>query len=289
MEDLMVVCGGQDTVGPIDDVVLLDLPTLTWSKLLDGRDASPLRPVSMCCHTVVPCLSSVTWKMFSFGGRTGPLQFDRTVSLLETESMSWSRPRFSDPEVPAGPPPMEHAAAVWDERLNRILLFGGWSNAWLDTVWSLDVAQVVGPKHCVTGCTPAAGQLSGGVELTITGIGFAAPCQVMFSAQGKASGQVVVDAERVDSRTLRCVSPNFERFGSAKVRVRVGCGASMFSTSMVYFSYYPDTSASACIAFGPALENASISRCFPTCFLILAKDGTGKRRFNADLRHVNNG
>ena len=41
MEDTLVLCGGQDTVGAIDDIFLLDLATLTWSKLLDGADGVP--------------------------------------------------------------------------------------------------------------------------------------------------------------------------------------------------------------------------------------------------------
>lgn len=61
---------------------------------------------------------------------------------------------------------------TYDPREQRLLVFGGWNNGWIDDMWSLRVSKIVGPSYAITATEPSLGQLSGNVPITISGQGF---------------------------------------------------------------------------------------------------------------------
>jgi dynein heavy chain len=58
---------------------------------------------------------------------------------------------------------------AYDERDRRLLVFGGWSNGWFNDLYALNVGKIVGPAYAITAADPALGQLTGNIELAITG------------------------------------------------------------------------------------------------------------------------
>lgn len=78
----------------------------------------------------------------------------------------------------------------YDERNSRLLVFGGWNNGWLSSMYSLNVSKIVGPSYAITEIIPSLGQLSGKVPVTIKGCGFTdGNIQVIFTV-----GKTAVDA-----------------------------------------------------------------------------------------------
>jgi hypothetical protein len=79
----------------------------------------------------------------------------------------------SDPERYENiPTPREYASMAYDERDRRLIIFGGWNNGWKDDLYTLTVAKIVGPSYAIVNSNPDLGQLSGNVELSISGRGF---------------------------------------------------------------------------------------------------------------------
>lgn len=76
------------------------------------------------------------------------------------------------PESESAPAPREYAAISYDYNSSRLVIFGGWSNGWLQDMWSLNVSKIVGPSYAITSIDPPLGQLSGGVPVNIRGVGF---------------------------------------------------------------------------------------------------------------------
>jgi len=61
---------------------------------------------------------------------------------------------------------------TYDIREQRLLVFGGWNNGWMDDLWSMKVGKIVGPSYAIMSSDPGLGQLSGNNPITITGQGF---------------------------------------------------------------------------------------------------------------------
>jgi len=70
------------------------------------------------------------------------------------------------------PKPREYSAMTYDIREQRLLVFGGWNNGWMDDLWSMKVGKIVGPSYAIMSSDPGLGQLSGNNPITITGHGF---------------------------------------------------------------------------------------------------------------------
>ena len=86
------------------------------------------------------------------------------------------------PEDEERPQPREYAAMSYDENNRRLVVFGGWYNGWLNDLYTLDVSKIVGPSYAITSIDPPLGQISGGVPITITGVGFSQmTCTIYFT------------------------------------------------------------------------------------------------------------
>jgi dynein heavy chain, axonemal len=175
------------------------------------------------CSYLVPAIP--TWKFFIFGGEQAEYQegtarafgeYVNTSAILDLGTLRWTT-FASDPDTYANiPAPREYASMAYDERDRRLVIFGGWNNGWFDDLYTLNVAKIVGPPYAIVQSNPAMGQLSGNVELKISGRGFKDnTCTVLFTQGDKpvdAAGKMTlqVPGTFVDETTMTCVTPNFE-------------------------------------------------------------------------------
>ena len=128
------------------------------------------------------------------------------------------------PEDDEKPKPREYAAMSYDEKERRLIVFGGWKDGWLNDLYTLDVSKVVGPPYAITGIDPPLGQISGGVPITITGVGFMQmSCTIYFTpgnvpATGAASKSApYVSGNWVSETELTALTPDFADRGSNAV------------------------------------------------------------------------
>lgn len=133
-------------------------------------------------HVGVICHSIPSWKYFIFGGSKGSFEEggERTTSKFEDstfvidiegikDSCDWHPVR---PETQVFPKPRECAAIFYDQNDSRIIVHGGWSNAWLTDMWSLNVSTITGPPYAIFNITPNLGPLTGKTKVSIKGDGF---------------------------------------------------------------------------------------------------------------------
>ena len=65
--------------------------------------------------------------------------------------------------------------------------------------------------------------------------------------------EVIADGEFIDSETVRVKTPNYESFGALPVEVKVSIGGEGWTVNKQVFTYFANTSARSCIAYGPGL------------------------------------
>lgn len=120
----------------------------------------------------------------------------------------------------------------------------------------------------------------GETEVTITGLRFrpGARAQVRFTAPDRPRAEATVDAEVVDATTLRCKTPHFEAFGAGAVDVRVSLNGEGWTVTKLRWTYFANTAARHCLAFGPGLlpEPGGAGLALP--FIIQARDTLNERR-----------
>lgn len=129
---------------------------------------------------------------------------------------------------------------------------------------------------CCPGISPDAGAVFGGTEVTIKGLRFkGGKVQVKFGTTEK--NEVVVDADCVDEYTIRCKAPNYEQFGAMPVDVKVSINGEGWTVNKIRYSYFANTAARNCLAFGPGLLPSGISG-VNMPFLIQARDTLNEPR-----------
>jgi dynein heavy chain len=154
---------------------------------------------------------------------------------------------------------------------------------------SLDVAQIVGPSYAVLALTPELGPLSGGRELIVQGINFVvdSKAQVKFT---NGVDEEVVDGVVLSSTEIQCTTASFEKFGAQQAEVKVSIGTEMFTVNRVHYTFYDDTHAPNCVAFGTGLLGCMAGK--PAQFLLQAKDTknlprtSGTDDFHIELRRT---
>lgn len=82
---------------------------------------------------------------------------------------------------------------------------------------------------------------------------------------------MVVDAELVDSETIKVRTPNYEMFGALAVDVKVSINGEGWTVNKVKFAYFANTAARNCIAYGPGLLDKGVA-CIEMPFLVQAID-----------------
>ena len=178
IEDKLYIYGGWNLESQFNDIALFNLTTKEWS-IPDIMNESPRWNFSSIMVEAIP-----SWKYIVFGGAAGdfpeggPREFANPVNtscVLDIETLSWMPIRTEDEDREEGPflpPGRENASVVYDSKVCRIIVFGGWANEWLDDSYGLNVSSIVGPPYAITQIIPRLGQLTGGTTLVIKGVGF---------------------------------------------------------------------------------------------------------------------
>ena len=164
------------------------------------------------------------------------------------------------PENDTRPQPREYAAMSYDERERRLIVFGGWNNGWLNDLYTLDVSKIVGPSYAITSIDPPLGQISGGVEIKIKGVGFGANnIQVYFTPGNQPTMYVSKQAlttvgNWVSETELTAVTPDFSVFGEKREAVvQLTISGGDLTTTYVNYSFFLDTQPDKTLCYGPGI------------------------------------
>ena len=240
--DKMVIFGGRDNSRIFKAMHLFDLETLTWEN-----DVIMPAFSSDVCNNVSDAIESVpNYKLFTFGGKAGMMQYLDKVDVMDCGSLVWSSPSVH------GKPPCarEDTAWVYDNKTCRLVMFGGWANRWLGDTWALNVSPVIGPPYACMSVEPKVGPVFGDTLIKIKGLGFrnSGKIEVRF---GSGKNEVTVNADFVDSETLTCKTPNYEEFGAMNVDIRVSISKEGWTVNRVRFDFFANTAAKNCFCIGP--------------------------------------
>lgn len=235
---------------------------VTWSKL----------PTHLWNHMARNIESVPTDRIFFFGGQTSPREFSNTVSIMDAGTMQWTP--FTMHGAP--PPPREDCGMGYDTSTCNLVFFGGWKQKWLDDLWILNVAGVVGPPYAVMKAEPDTGPLTGGTPVILHGLRFIeSPMINVRFTDGKRDANC--NGTFVSDTMIKCVSPDFTKFGAADVVVRLSISGDPFTVNETRFIYYANTQAKKSMAFGPGLLQGNQSGQLVS-FVLQAKDLHGKMR-----------
>ena len=136
------------------------------------------------------------------------------------------------------------------------------------------------PRAADEGICPEGGPVFGATDVTVSGLRFrpGARAQVRFVCADRPRAEATVDAEVVDAGTLRCKTPNFEAFGAGGVDVHVSLDGEGWTVNKLRFTYFANTAARHCLAFGPGLLPEAGGAGLPLPFIIQARDTFNERR-----------
>ena len=125
-------------------------------------------------HASCAVMAIPNWKVFVFGGVTGPIndankqgETAGDISVLDTGSNVWTIPAIhgSLPHKRSG------AQLAYNGKESKLVIFGGWQNQWFSDIHVLDVSRVVGPPYAIMDIYPNLGAITGGTHVEIGGIG----------------------------------------------------------------------------------------------------------------------
>jgi dynein heavy chain len=172
VDDKLYSYGGWNAESQYTNLLVFDLNTCEWN------DPDIFNGVARWNHCAAMVEAIPSWKYFIFGGESTdfgeaqPRTFGGCVSsscYMDLDTLNWQTIAPEDPECPE---PREYSAMAYDERDRRLVIFGGWNNGWMKDLYALDVSKIVGPSYACTHISPPLGQISGGVEITLKGVGF---------------------------------------------------------------------------------------------------------------------
>ncbi len=249
--DKILIMGGRDLSQMWQDSHMLDLSTMAW----ENDTQPPCLPYELC-NNVCNDIESVPYhKVFSFGGKKGMMQYLNQVEVMDCGSLIWSTPPVDHGVAPEG---REDCAWTFDIKTCSLLIFGGWANRWLGDLVKLNVSPIIGPPYACTGIEPESGPVFGSTEIILKGLRFKeGKIQVKFGTNEK--NEVLVDAELVDSETIKVKTPNYESYGALPVEVRVSISGEGWTVNKIRYTYFANTSARSCIAYGPGLLEKGVS------------------------------
>lgn len=182
------------------------------------------------------------------------------------------------------PKPREYAAMCYDQRDQRVIVYGGWNNGWMNDLWYLKVGKIVGPSYAIQSSEPSLGQLSGNTEITITGQGFKEiSIEVLFTQGTRPVDSITkqtlsVQGTYVSPTEIKCMTPSFEQFGPKEAIMQLKIGSEEISTTWVNFNYFLNTREYKSLAFGPGCMPQEISPGFECEFIIQARNDLGENR-----------
>jgi dynein heavy chain len=298
----LFIFGGWSNDSQYNDLFVLDIKKKDWSDL-DLSWSVPRWNLSMVLIHALP-----SSKLFVFGGCINEDGEGRTVGTfsnqlgvldLDANGYSWDDPVLEEPSPqdrlcmqqeanklivpptdPFAPGGRDQTAMFFDEGSNRLVVFGGWSNRWLDDMWAINISSITGPPYAISGLEPSMGPVSGNRTLRIKGEGFLsqgkqARVQVRFSfgTQSCSTEGIIVDAYWIE-----CKTPNVAAsIGAQTVEVRLKIGDKDLTTTYGQYMYFLNTHAGQSLCFGPGiLEDGEMG--VETLFVIQARDKNGRNR-----------
>lgn len=277
VNEFIYVIGGWNSMSQFDNMYVLDTSTNTWSKPSTQNDFGPPR----WNFSAVSVFAVPYWKVFIFGGNSGDLneggnpqgQYLNDMVVLETGTHTWTRP------TTVGNVPSERGETqiVYDPRLSRIIVFGGWANRWFGDICMCKVGDVVGPPYSITDISPSMGPVTGNTKCTINGVGFRSGGTQAMVRFACIKGFLEVPGEVTSDTTIVCDTPNFDKFGPITIEGRVAVGGKSLTNSTIQYSYFSVTSCDTTLCFGPAVINKCIAGS-PAAFVIQARDASGANR-----------
>ena len=160
--------------GYFDDVHILDLAEQEWKRpngvTAEGLPASwPALDGSRWNHAAVAIESVPSYRMFVYGGQKSEFSYSDQVSILDTGKMAWGSGHYAAGS--GNPGAREDCSVAYDAKSCNIIFFGGWKQGWLDDLWCLNVAGIVGPPYAVQGVSPTTGPITGNTPISIQEIG----------------------------------------------------------------------------------------------------------------------
>ncbi len=301
----LFIMGGWNTSEQFDDVHVLDIATMTWTKPTTACGPDNWGP-KRWNFTAVGAFAVPHWKIFVFGGNSGDLDQSRpqgkhlnNIQVLEcvkdprnssNSMLIWNHPVVTGEQ----PCPRSDTEMFYSSKDGKLLLFGGWSNCWHGEVYSCEVSSVVGPAYNIFSIqsnewNQPIGPVTGGSQMILHGKGFSSclgTATVRFTC---LKGFLDVTGEVLDDERVSVCTPNFEKYGAVQVQIRLKIGTQSFSNNSVDFTFFSVTDCSQTVVFGPGiLSENPINK--QTCFVIQAKDKVGNNRicgmdtFHIDIR-----
>jgi dynein heavy chain len=278
-KDKLIVFGGWNFILQFNNIFIYDLETETW----EDPEINHEIPKWNLNGILAPSIPS--WKYFIFGGscgnffegsnRTGSKYVNDTW-YLDVDSLEWVPVKLEENEeiVPSA---RESPATFYSLDDQRIYVFGGWANDWLNDMWMLPVGNITGPPYAITSIKPTVGPVTGKTKLSIFGAGFKESygnITVRFFG-----GKTPIDAQGVfkDENLIECETPSFENFGPKKCEIRVMCGRYDLTITSAEFTYYLNTKADQTICFGPGLLEDNYTEA-ETMFIIQSRNSEGANR-----------
>jgi len=243
--------GGWNSISQFSNSWIFDAEKKEWTEL----DTNMEIPRWNHCTTIVPALPKS--KIFIFGGSTGyfeegaPRNFgNMTESILfmeVTDELKNGAYFKCNPENSVLPTPRENCTLVYDQDDQRLILFGGWSNNYLNDIYQINISSITGPEYAIYSLQPALGPLTGKTNCEIIGEGFKnlQTYYVRFSF-GKIHQEV--QAIYLNETTLNAQTPNFEMAGPRDAEVRIRAERYYF---FAYFVKYPEHESVVCIIYLP--------------------------------------
>eukprot|EP00891_Asterochloris_glomerata_P001316 jgi/Astpho2/1316/Aster-06188 len=266
--DKFVIMGGRDNSSVFNDSFMLDLASMTWET-----EGKPPTLTYELCNNLCDDIESVPYhKVFTFGGKRGPMDFQNVVEVMDCGMQFWHTP-----DVVGQPPcPREDSAWIFDLKTCCLVIFGGWSGRWLGDTWKANVSAIIGPPYACTGLEPDVGPVFGNTEIIVKGLRFTeGKIQVKF---GTGKTEAVQDAEFVDSNTIKVKTPSYELYGAMTTDVRVNINGEGWTVNKIQFTYFANTAAKNCLAYGPGLLPTGSVFGIELPFVIQAKDTCNNKR-----------
>jgi dynein heavy chain, axonemal len=275
----LCVMGGRDSTQYFSDTCMLDTKTMTWSQI--RAHPNPGAPTRICSHLAAGIQSVPSSFLFVYGGQTNKdksrsdWSYRDKVDVLDCRSMTW----LAAPRLVLGnaPPPREDGAWAFDQKTAKLIMFGGWSNDWLDDCYMLDVSGIVGPPYAVQRLEPDEGPMTGRSKLVIHGLDFVKGKIIVKFTDGR-NEEFSEKADFVSSTEIHCTSPDWGKYSPGEVDVRVSIGGEGFTVNKIKWTYYTNTKPQRCVAYGPGLFDKGSVWGFPAEFKIQAKDTGGRNR-----------
>ena len=289
--------GGWNSETQFNDVYMLDVENKDWTDL----DLSwGFKRWNHACQLVEAIPS---WRVFIFGGATDSDGsgrtlgvFDDKIGVLELgDQYTWEEPPLEDASDAArkrdgdGPCPREHTAICYDPEESRMVIFGGWSNKWLDDVWQVNVSSIVGPPYAIIRVEPALGPVTGNEKIKIYGVGFTSTMGDVNVKFANSKHFAECKAVVLDDETIECATPYVghsigsdllskgSRSVGGKCEVRLSIGVRDFTTTFSNYEFYLNTIAERSMVYGPGvLANGQAKE--PTVFVIQSRNDLRENR-----------